>query len=66
MPTGTEFERHKGVDMLDIAYHNGSLKIAPLTIDDNTVLLLSSFLAYEQCDNSPGPSSPTSLYSRIA
>ncbi|KAI4342455.1 hypothetical protein MLD38_027082 [Melastoma candidum] len=53
--TGIEFRRHEGVDMLDIVYHNGALKIAPLTIDDNAVLLFLNFLAYEQCDKLSRP-----------
>ncbi|MCL7033695.1 hypothetical protein MKW94_021350 [Papaver nudicaule] len=50
-----EKSENSNIDMFDVEYHNGVLKIPTLFIDDNTVPLFMNFIAYEQCDNDATP-----------
>ncbi|XP_026429746.1 UPF0481 protein At3g47200-like isoform X2 [Papaver somniferum] len=43
------------IDIFDVEYEKGVLKIPTLFIDDNTVPLFLNFIAYEQCDKDATP-----------
>ncbi|MCL7033696.1 hypothetical protein MKW94_021351 [Papaver nudicaule] len=53
--TFLEKSENSNVDMFDVEYNNGVLKIPTLFIDDNTVPLFLNFIAYEQCDKDATP-----------
>ncbi|KAI3994056.1 hypothetical protein MKX01_012313 [Papaver californicum] len=53
--TFLEKSENTNIDMFDIEYKNGVLRIPPLFIDDNTVPLFLNFIAYEQCDKDATP-----------
>ncbi|MCL7028772.1 hypothetical protein MKW94_016054 [Papaver nudicaule] len=53
--TFLEKSEKSNIDIFDIEYENGVLKIPTLFIDDNTVPLFLNFIAYEQCDKDATP-----------
>lgn len=52
---GVRFKMREDLDLLDISFKDGMLKIPPLYIDDNTVPLFLNLVAYEQCDQDAKP-----------
>ena len=52
---GVGFKKRQDLDLLDIRFEDGVLKIPPLYIDDNTVPLFLNLVAYEQCDQDAKP-----------
>ncbi|KAI6690290.1 hypothetical protein NL676_027118 [Syzygium grande] len=52
---GIQFKKWKGHDLLDIEFDHGTLRVPPLSINDNTVSLLLNFVAYEMTVKHPEP-----------
>lgn len=52
---GVRFKKRQNLDLLDIRFEDGVLKIPPLNINDNTVTLFLNLIAYEQCDQDAKP-----------
>ncbi|KAI3890388.1 hypothetical protein MKX03_028210 [Papaver bracteatum] len=50
-----EKSEKSNIDIFDVEYEDGVLKIPTLFIDDNTVPLFLNFIAYEQCDKDATP-----------
>lgn len=44
---GVKFRKWEGHDLLDIEFAHGTLRVPPLSINENTVSLLLNFIAYE-------------------
>ncbi|KAI6690297.1 hypothetical protein NL676_027125 [Syzygium grande] len=52
---GMQFKKWKGHDLLDIEFDHGTLRVPPLSINDNTVSLLLNFVGYEMSVKHPQP-----------
>ncbi|KAI6690288.1 hypothetical protein NL676_027116 [Syzygium grande] len=52
---GVKFRNWEGHDLLDIEFTHGTLRVPPLSINENTVSLLLNFVAYEMRVNCPVP-----------